>query len=479
MKNQNNNKQKVLSGLFWKFGERITAQTISMIVSIILARLLMPDDYGEVALVIVFINIANVFVSNGFGNALIQKKDADDLDFSSVFYINILISLVIYFVLFIMAPFISKFYNMPVLNPVLRILGIRIIIAAINSVQQAYVSKYMLFKKFFYSTLFGTLISGITGISMAYLGFGIWALVVQYLMNTCTDTVILWFTVGWKPKKVFSLKKVKILFSFGWKLLVSGLLDTGYNELRNLMIGKIYSSHDLAYYNQGDKYPKLIVVNINSSISSVLFPAMSQYQDNVQKIKDMTRKSIQVSSYIMWPLMFGLVLIAEPFVRLILTEKWLPCVPFIRIFCFSYGLWPIHTANLQALNAMGRSDLFLKLELVKKFIGITALIISLHRGPLAIAWSLFITGIISTFINSFPNRKILKYSYKEQIIDLMSPLLLSLVMVLIVYPVSFLKLPDLSVIILQIVTGTIIYIFISAITKNASFKYLTRLIKQK
>lgn len=472
-------KKKVFRGLFWKFGERITAQMISLFVSIILARLLLPSDYGAVALVMVFINIADVFVSGGMGSALIQKKKVDNVDFSSVFYVNIMLSFLIYAVLFISAPYIAVFYDMPVLSKVLRVLGIRIPIAAINSIQQAYVSRNMLFKRFFYATLLGTLVSGFAGVFMAYRGFGVWALVMQYMINSCTDTLVLWVTVKWRPELKYSWKKAKDLISYGWKLLVSGLLDTGYNELRSLLIGRLYSPSELAFYNQGDKYPKIIVININSSIGSVLFPAISQYQDDRERVKSMTRRSIQVSSYLMWPLLFGIAVTAEPLVRLILTEKWLPCVPFLRIFCFSYGLWPVHTANLQALNAMGRSDLFLKLEVIKKILGISVLMISLHMGPLAIAWSLLMTGIMATFINSAPNRKILKYSYKEQFMDLMPSFFLSFFMALLIYPVSFMELPDLFLIFLQTVIGAVIYLAGSIITKNQSFQYLIGLVGRK
>lgn len=472
-------KKDVFWGLFWKFGERITAQMISLFVSVILARMLLPSDYGIVAIVMVFINIADVFVSGGMGNALIQKKEIDNVDFSSVFYISFVFSFFIYAVLFIMAPYIAIFYNMPALSKVLRVFGIRIPIAAVNSVQQAYVSRNMLFKRFFTATLFGTLLSGIAGIFMAYRGYGVWALVTQYMVNSCVDTLVLWFTVRWRPELKYSWKKTKSLISYGWKILVSELLDTGYNELRSLLIGRLYSSSDLAFYNQGDKYPKVFVININSSISSVLFPAISKYQDDKERVKSMTRRGIQVSSYLMWPLMFGLAVAAEPIVRLILTEKWLPCVPFLRIFCFSYGLWPVHTANLQALNAMGRSDLFLKLEIVKIIFSISALLAVLCMGPMAIAWSVLVTGIIGIFINAMPNRKILKYSYKEQLMDLMPSFFLSFFMVLIVYPVSLLGLPDSFLILLQAVIGVAVYLSGSIITKNQSFQYLIGLVRRK
>ena len=470
--NNNDIKSKVFSGLLWKFGERITAQLVSLVVSIILARILEPADYGAVAILMIFITIANVFVSSGFGNSLIQKKDADNLDFSSVFFINIGISILLYLVLFICAPYIASFYELDILCPTLRVLSIRIIVAAINSVQHAYVSRHMLFKRFFYSTLFGTVLSGIVGIWMAYHGYGVWALVAQYLTNTCTDTIVLWFTVKWRPIYRCSWKRAKSLLSFGWKLLVSSLIDTGYNQLRSLLIGKLYTKEYLAYYNQGDKYPSLIVTNINSSISGVLFPALSEQQNDKEKVKKMTRRAVQISSFIMWPLMFGLGVCSEPFIRLILTEKWLPCVPYLRLFCLSYGFWPIHTANLQAINAMGRSDLFLKLEIIKKTIGICVLLVTLRMGPFAIAFGLVITGILSTIINGWPNKELLHYSLKEQFSDLLPSMFIAAIMGACIYPISFIRLPDIIILILQVITGMIMYLFISKATNNSSYDYL-------
>ena len=374
---------KVLSGLFWKFGERISAQLVTFIVSIVLARLLSPDDYGNIALVTVFITIANVFVVNGFGSALIQKQEADNVDFSSVFYANIVFSCFLYVIIFLVSPVVADFYASPILCPVLRVLGLRIPVAAINSVQQAYVSRHMLFKKFFFSTLFGTLLSGVVGCVMAYMGFGIWALVAQYLVNTSVDTIVLWFTVRWRPDFVFSFSRVKVLLSYGWKLLLSGLLDTGYTQLRSLIIGKKYTSADLAYYNRGQQYPQLVVTNINTSISSVLFPAISKCQDDLSRVKSMTRRAIKTSCYIMWPLMIGLGVIAEPLVSFMLTDKWLPCVPYLQIACFTYAFWPIHTANLEALKAIGRSDIFLQLEILKKGIGLVLLFLTMNYGVMA------------------------------------------------------------------------------------------------
>ncbi len=478
-KKEDKMKEKVFSGFLWKFSERIAAQVVSLVISIILARLLTTAEYGIITMVMIFITIANVFVSNGLGSALIQKKDANDLDFSSVFYINIAISLIIYLIIFMSSSVIADFFNMPMLSNVLKVLGIRIPVAAINSIQHAYVSRNMLFKKFFFSTLIGTIFSGIVGIVMAYKGYGVWALVFQYLTNTFMDTIVLWFTVRWRPILQCSIKRVGGLISFGWKLLISALLDTCYNQLRNLIIGKLYTANDLAYYNQGDKYPSLLVTNINSTISSVLFPMMSQYQDDRLKVKQLTRKAIQVSSFILWPTMVGLAIISEPLVKIILTEKWLPCVPFLQLFCFSYALWPIHTANLQAINAMGRSDLFLKLEFVKKSVGIVLLVLAVPYGPFMIAISLFLSSVLAGFINALPNIKLLNYSLREQGQDILSNLCLAIVMALFILPIKFIFKSDILLILVQIIVGSCVYIVLALITSNRSMQFLMNCINSK
>lgn len=472
-------KNVIISSLLWKFAERISAQAITFILSIILARLLSPSDYGVIAILLVFITIADVFVNAGFGSALIQKKDADDLDFSSVFYFSFIFSVFVYLVVFLAAPFIANFYKMPILQPTLQVLALRIPVAAVNSVQQAYVSRNMQFKKIFYSTLSGTIVSAIVGIFMAYYGYGVWSLVGQYLSNAVINTIVLFSIINWRPQLIFSLWRLKSLFRFGWKLLLSGLLDTGYQSLNALLIGKFYSATDLAYFNNGYKFPMVIVTNINSSISSVLFPALASEQDEPERVKAHTRKAIQISSYIMWPMMLGMAACADNIVSLVLTDKWLPAVPYLQIACITYGLWPIHTANLQAINAMGRSDIFLKLELVKKVIGITALLISIQYGVLAIALSGIITGIISTFINAYPNGYLLKYSYAEQIKDMLPSFLCALGMALFVYFTGKFVENIYFKLLIQVILGTLVYIFISKIFKLDSFEYLINLTKQK
>lgn len=472
------NKQKVLSNFIWRVAERFGAQIVSFIVSIVLARMLAPEYYGTIALVMVFINILQVFVDSGLGTALIQKKDADDLDFSSVFYFNLMACLLIYAGIFIAAPYIAKFYSDNSLTPIIRVISLTIVVSGVKGIQQSYVSRNMLFKRFFFSTLGGTIFSAFLGIFMAYVGYGVWSLVMQQLSNIVVDTLILWLTVKWRPQKKFSWKRLRKLLSFGWKLLISALLDTVYNNLRNLIIGKIYSSSDLAFYNQGDKFPKVIVLNINASIDSVLLPSMSSVQDDHNKVKNMTRRAIKTSTYIMAPLMMGLAFCATPIVRLLLTDKWLPCVPFLQIFCITYMFWPIHTANLNAINAMGRSDLFLKLEIIKKIMGLTLLFITMRISVMAMAYSLLISGLLSQIINSWPNRKLLNYGYLEQVKDILPAILLAIVMGIIVYCVSFVGLNSAVTLLIQIPLGAFVYIMGSKLFKLESYNYLLDIIKK-
>lgn len=469
--------QKTISNFLWRFAERCGAQLVTFIVSIVLARILTPEDYGTIALVTVFTTILQVFVDSGLGTALIQKKDADDLDFSSVFYFNFVVCIVLYIGMFFVTPIIAGFYNDNSLIPIIRVLSLTILISGIKGIQQSYVSRNMLFKRFFFATLGGTIFSAFLGIGLAYAGFGVWAIVAQQLSNTAIDTLILWVTVKWRPKKMFSWERLKGLFAFGWKLFVSALLDTLYNNLRNLIIGKIYSSADLAYYNQGDKFPKIIVTNINSSIDSVLLPTLASEQDDKERVKNMTRRAIKTSTYIMAPLMMGLAFCAIPIVRLVLTEKWLPCVPYLQIFCITYMFWPIHTANLNAIKAMGRSDYFLKLEIAKKSIGMILLLSTMHLGVMVMAYSLLISTVTSMMINSWPNKELLGYSFKEQMIDIFPSIVTALFMGITISLIRLLGLSDIVTLMLQIPLGGVIYVGLSVVFRIESFEYLWNIVK--
>ena len=470
-------KGKVISNFIWRFAERCGAQLVSFVVSIVLARLLEPSVYGTVALVTVFTTILQVFIDSGLGTALIQKKNADDLDYSSVFYFNFVVCIILYLGMFIAAPYIAKFYGNMSLIPVIRVISLTLIISGVKNIQQAYVSSNMLFKRFFFSTIGGTIVSAFVGIFMAYIGMGVWALVAQQLSNAMIDTMILWITVKWRPKAVFSWERLKSLFAYGWKLLVAELLDTVYNNLRNLVIGKMYSSADLAFYNQGDKFPKIIVTNINTSIDSVLLPTMSSEQDNKARVKEMTRRAIKTSTYIMAPLMMGLAFCAKTVVELVLTQKWLPCVPFLQIFCITYMFYPVHTANLNAIKAMGRSDIFLKLEIIKKIVGMSLLLSTMWFGVMAMAYSLLVSCVLSQIINSWPNKQLLGYGYLEQLRDLIPGVILAVIMGICVYFIGYINLPNIIVLIIQVIVGATIYIVMSIVFRLESFLYLWNMVK--
>ena len=470
--------KKVFTNLIWRFFERCGAQIVSFVVEIILARLLCPEDYGTVALVMVFISILQTFVDSGFGNALIQKKDADDVDFSTVFYFNIASCILLYLIMFFAAPFIAKFYEIPQLTPIVRVISLKLIIAGVRNVQQAYVSKQMMFKKFFYATAAGTIGAAIVGIAMAYMGYGVWALVAQQLFNLLLSTITLWVSVKWRPRLMFSFQRLKGLLSYGWKLLAVSLLNNVYNECRQLAIGKVYTPADLALYNRGRKFPDLFVKNINTSIDSVLFPALSNAQDNAGTVKAMTRRAIKTSSFILAPFMVGLALVAEPLTILLLTKKWIKSVPFMVIFCISFLFKPINTANINAIKAMGRSDLFLKIDIVKIIVGIVALVIALPYGTFAIAISFLVSTILGMLVNIFPNKRLLGYGYIEQVKDLLNPIIPIIGMSLVVWAIGFLTAPPVVMLLLQIPVGVVAYVLISWVTRNESFKYTVLMIKK-
>lgn len=475
-------KKKTLNGLIWKFSERICAQLVTFIVSIILARILLPEDYGAIALVMVFISIADVFVSSGFGSALIQKKDADQVDFSSVFYFNLGFSIIVYIILFIIAPFISSFYNMQVLSSVLRVLGLKIPLAAINSVQSAYISRHMLFKKFFLATLGGTIGSAVVGIIFAYNGYGVWALVAQYLFNSVVDTIILWFTVKWRPKKIFNFKRLKPLLNFGWKLLASKLVNEVISQLRNLIIGKVYTSSDLAYYNKGVSFPNLILTNINASITAVVYPAMSKLQDNSDRFKKYLLKSISYSTFIIAPIMMGMFIVSDNIIELLLTDKWMFCVPYVQIACLYSVFQPLTTMNLEAINAIGRSDLDLKFAIIKRGLAIILIILTVKYGVFVMALTDIIVTIVAVILNSTVNKKLFNITLLEYINSFMPHILRSTVMsigiwiitrsILINYTKSLL-----ITLILQVFIGIFIYILLCAFTRCKEFNEIIVKIK--
>ncbi len=463
----------------WKLLERFGVQGIQFVLQIILARILSPEHYGALSIMIIFTSLANVFIQSGFNTALIQKKDVDERDYSSVFWVSLLIAGALYTLIFFLSPVIADFYNMPEIISPMRILALMLFPGAFNSIQLAKVRRELNFKKVFVSNILGIVVAGITGIIVALNGGGLWALVIQTLLSISTTCVVMLFTVRWLPRLVVDFKRVGVLFKFGWKLLVSGLIDTLYQDLRSLVIGKKYDKGTLGYYNRGKQFPQFIINAINGAVQSVMLPALAKEQDDKSKVKALMRNSIIVSSYVIFPMMMGLAVVASPLISILLTDKWLPAVPYMQIYCFTLAFYPVHSCNLQAINAVGRSDIFLKLEIIKKTIGVTALVIAVFcfNSPIAIAMTGVVTTFISCFINAYPNKKLIGYSYFEQMKDLLPAMLITVLMGVCTYPIIFIGLNKWLTLIIQIVVGLISYIAFSAIFKPKGYTFTLNAIK--
>ncbi len=472
----NNLKQKTLSGFVYKFAERGAAQGISFIVQIILARLLMPEEFGTIALLNVLMTILDVFVTYGFGNSLVVNKKSDDLDFSTCFFFGIFLSVMMYAGVYACSPYISQyFYGHDELDILVKVMALRMPIAAVNSVQHAYVQKLMQFRLFFYATLIGTVLSGFVGIAMAYTGFGVWALAAQYMSNALFNTITLWVMSEWRPKWMFSFQRLKAIYDYGWKILATGLVDTMFSQIRSLVIAKQYSRSDLAYYNRGVTFPHFGMKLIEPTISSVLFPALSSCNDDRNMMKAITQRVIKTSTFIICGIMCFLMAVAKPLVVVLLTEKWLPCVVFLQIGCFAYLLRPLQVINTSVIRASGRSALLLNLDLLKKGIGLVLLFIAMPFGVEAIAWSYVGFNVISTFINIWPNKDILSYGYMEQLRDLGVNLSVGIIMGILVWTVTFLPIGYFVMLLLQIVVGLASYLLLSKILKIESFSYINKL----
>ncbi len=474
-------KEKVAKGLFWKLLENGGAQGIQFVIAIILARLLSPSEYGVVGIIMIFITIANVFVQNGFSTALVQKKDADQMDFSSVCYFELAAALVLYGILYGAAGQIAAFYGIEELKPIVRVLAVVLFPGAVISVQTAYVSRTLEFKGLFLSTLAASVISGAVSIFLAWRGLGVWAMAGQQIAYYLALMLVLFLTVSWKPRLFFSMGRIKTMFSFGWKLLCASLLDTIFNNLYGLLIGKIYNEELLGSYNRGEQFPKLIAGNLGAAIQAVLLPAFSARQDDMAQIRQMARRAVQISSFVVLPMLMGLFGVADTLVLALLGEKWLICVPFLRIMCIAYCFWPIHITNLQAINALGRSDIFLKLEIIKKTLSILALVIGMRYSVYVMVGLKAFQDFLCTFINAAPNRRLLNYSILKQWQDVMPPAAISAVMCLTVMASGAWlgMLPAAARLGVQVMIGMAVYLFLAWALKMKSFGYLWNLVKEQ
>ena len=476
----NNLKKKAFSGVFWTFGERIGAQMVSMIVSIVLARILMAEDYAPVSVVSIFFNFATVFVTSGLNSALIQKKDSTITDYSTILYTSLGAAVVVYVILFFTAPFIASIYELPILIPLIRVMALSLIINAVKSILSAFISNTLQFKKLFISTVVGTVISAVVGIAMALNGFGAWALVAQQMTNAVVSTISLFITTKFVPRLTFYIKSFKELFGYGWKIFVASIISEIYNELNPLIVGLKFSSLDLSFYSKGHSFPVLLNGTITNTLSTVLFPVVSKVQNDLSAVLSITRRYIRVTTYVVFPIMCGFFAVSESFVKLILTEKWLPTVPYIQIFCISFMFNIIQTANLLSIKAIGRSDISLILEIIKKasYFAIIAAFVFLSDSPIMLAISSIACTVVATVVNTFPNRKLIGYKYRYQLSDILPNLIISTIMLVVVLFMNKLPLPTAALFVLQIVAGAVVYVVLSIITKNENFKYLLNTAKQ-
>lgn len=411
-------KKQVISNFSWRYMGKMGAQFISFFVTIILARLIAPADFGLIAIVTIFTTFLNVFVDSGLGSALIQKKNADNIDFSTVFFFNIVASLLLYTILYISTPFISSFYDNAQLTPLLRVASFSLVITGFRSTQETFVTRNLLFQKHFLAVSIAAVCSAVISLALAYLGYGAWAIVFQQLCNTSISTVILWYLIPWRPQLLFSISRLKELTPFGLKIFGGSLIDTLYSEIRSLLIGKIYTPADLAFYDRGKQFPYIIVSGINGALNSVLFPVMSRSQDNLDRIKQVVRKTIRVSLFFVSSVLCFLACAANSIVEVLMTTKWLPSVIYMQVLCFDALLWPVITAHYNSFKAVGRSDVFLKYITITQIIGVSMLIASISFGVFYVAISSVLSMIIQLMMLARISRKSNNYLYKEQFKDL-------------------------------------------------------------
>lgn len=472
------NGEKIKSSFFWKIMENGGSQGIQFIVSIILARLLSPAEYDVLAIMLIFTGIANVLVQNGFATALIQKKNADGLDFSSVFYFNLFLSIFAYMAIYLLAPYIAGFYSNPDIKPMLRIIGVIIFFGSVISVQNAYISKKLEFKALFISTFISAVISGAVSIYLAYKNYGVWALVWQQISYYIILCALLFINISWKPEKKFDVLRLSSMFKFGWKILAASLIDNIFTNMHGLAIGRVYDRGTLGNFNRGEQFPKIVVLNLSAALQSVLLPVMSHSQEDKEHIKELLKSSVMLGTYIFMPMMAGMAASADNIVLFLLGRQWTGSIQFLRLMCAAYVFWPVHIANLQAINALGRSDIFLRLEIIKKAAGIIVLIIGLRYNAVIFVAFKVLADFISMFINAAPNKKIFDYGIKNQCLDLLPNIITALIMGAAVYAAGRAAdcLPALKLLV-QLLVGITVYGALSAVSKNKSFYRLLRLIK--
>ncbi|MBN2610911.1 MAG: MOP flippase family protein [Bacteroidales bacterium] len=452
-------KSRTIHGVFWSSVDTFGRQAIQFVISIIIARILMPADYGLIGMLTIFFGIAQSFVDSGFGVALIQKKNPTQTDYSTVFFFNIAVGLLFYTILFFSAPLIADFYKQPMLLNLTRVLGLSVIINSFSIVQANIFAKKIDFKTTAKISLITVLFSGTTGLFMAFHGFGVWSLAIQQIVALALNSILLWFFSKWKPDFIFSLTSLKTMFKFGSRLLASGLLEVLFTNVYNLVIGKVFSADKLGYYTQAQKIQTLPSNLIRSTISRVTFPVFSSIQDDDQRLKQGYRKTIKIIIFIVFPLMIGIMVVAESLIKVLLTDKWLPSVAFLQLLCIIGMTYPLSSINLNILKVKGRSDIFFRLEVIKKILIAISIAISLPFGIMALIIGRVILSFISFVLNIYYSGKLIDFSIKEQLSDIFPYFVLSLCMGIIIYLFGFLfDDNDILKLVFQVVLGAAVYI---------------------
>lgn len=458
---------EIAKNMFWSFAEKCSAQIVSTIVGIVLARMLSPEDYGIISMVMIFISICNIFVTRGLGISIVQKKEVNDYDYTTAFLLNLCMGLSLYSVLFYFAPVIEQLCGIKRLTEVLRVLGIRIPLASIITVQQAYIQRNMQFKKFFFATLLGTVISCVIGIVMAYKEYGVWSLVAQYLSNALIDTFVLTLVSGWHPRGGISKKSVEYVLRYGGKIIVMDLICGFADNYRYFIAGKNFGAKELAYMEQGKKYPQVIVANVLGSIQQVMLAGFAKNQDNLSNLKKLLRSSVNYGFFLLAPMLIGFMALSDSFVEVVLTDKWILIVKFIYIYCITYLINIFGTINNQAILAIGRNDIVLKIQVIINVLDIflVTLVVLLKESVYMLVCTTLITNIVGVFLFSLSVREKIKYGFKEQLKDIMPTLMVSCFMGIIVYGVGKLKFKKMFLLAIQIFVGIIIYFILAAIFK--------------
>lgn len=473
-------KDKTISGFFWSISDLIANQGAKFVIQVILARLLVPEDFGIIGMITIFIAISQSIVDSGFKNALIREKDNSQDDLSTVFYFNFISAILLYFTLFTVAPLISRFYNEPQVTQILRVLGTAIIINSFGLIQRTILIKKIDFHTQTKISVISSIFSGIIAITFAYNGAGVWSLVIQTLIMQLVQSILLTFSNRWKPSFAFSIESFRRLFGFGWKILVSGLINTLYQNIYYVIIGKYFTTTTLGYYTNAQKLRDLASQSITTSVQKVSYPALSSIQDDDNRLKMGYKKIIKNSIFLTFPTMIGLAAVAEPFILVVFGEKWINSIQYFQILCFGGALFPLHAINLNVLQVKGRSDLFLRLEVIKKVVGVFSIIIilSLRLGVIGLVWAAALNSIIAYFINSYYSADIINYPIKEQIKDIIPITGVSVVMGVIVYLVGInLEANNLMKLLIQVIIGVISYISISKMVGVKELKTVYDLIR--